>query len=50
MALCMAEQDEIWITMTNGTPTLVLHACTKAQASLRSDFYIAEMNSSVGHK
>lgn len=29
----MAEQDEIWIAMTNGTPTLVLHACTKAQAS-----------------
>ena len=26
MALCMAEQDEIWIAMTNGTPTLVLHA------------------------
>ena len=33
MALCMAEQDEVWIAMTNGTPTLVLHACTKAQAS-----------------
>ena len=26
MALRMAEQGEIWITMTNGTPTLVLHA------------------------
>ena len=49
MALCMAEQDEIWITMINGTPTLVLHACTKAQASLRSDFYIAEMKGNNSH-
>ena len=49
MALCMAEQDEIWITMTNGTPTLVLHACTKAQASLFSDFYIAEMKGNNSH-